>query len=811
MKLHRIRLTNFRQHAATEILLQDGITGIIGPNGAGKSTILEALGWAIYGSAAARGTNETIRFSRAASRSRVEVELEFGLGGHEYRIVRTLGGADVFLDGGTAPVATGIAPSTVYLEGRLGMSRDEFFNTYFTGQKELQFLAQMGPTQRSRFLSQVLGYERLRRAQERTRARRNHLRARVDGLRGALPDAAAVRLALEAAEARDAEAIATVERARLERSQAAARRDTLRPEWDAAQKSREQARELEHAIAQADRERETAERDVRRAADELAAIAAAELRLVALTNELLALPGLVEECARQAERARLDERRRALDERTNELTIELRELSGRIGKLERAPTLRQQYHKQLDEQRVGLASAEREVEACHREWVAKRENVATRLRNYLDRAQELEEQVERLRAAGPDGICPTCRKPLGVNYGAVLGKLEDEYQEVIQDGKWLRQREKQLADKPPELAAAEALRATTLRAIEAKSDRLARCERAANELGVLIQERERKQESLEMLRAEIEALPAGYDAAAHRAAESRLAALRGLEREAAKLEQVVEARALREREHDAGATASAAAAQLAAELEAKHAALRITDTHYDSLRERFDAAADAARRAELREAESAAQAEVAEAALRRARADAAEDRARRNSLMEVETELRHHDELDQAFSQLRQELNARVRPDLSELASRFLTDITDGRYTALEINDDYDVLVLDDGEEKPVISGGEEDVTNLVLRLAISQMIAERAGQPLSILVLDEVFGSLDFERRDSVVQLLRRLRDRFEQIILITHIEAIRDGMDHVVRVMYDERSGSSRVMEELPDRGAPALLAGV
>ena len=43
-----------------------------------------------------------------------------------------------------------------------------------------------------------------------------------------------------------------------------------------------------------------------------------------------------------------------------------------------------------------------------------------------------------------------------------------------------------------------------------------------------------------------------------------------------------------------------------------------------------------------------------------------------------------------------------------------------------------------------MISGGEEDVANLALRLAISQMIAERAGQPLSLLVLDEIFGSLD-------------------------------------------------------------------
>ena len=92
--------------------------------------------------------------------------------------------------------------------------------------------------------------------------------------------------------------------------------------------------------------------------------------------------------------------------------------------------------------------------------------------------------------------------------------------------------------------------------------------------------------------------------------------------------------------------------------------------------------------------------------------------------------------------------------------------------------------LLDDGEPKRVISGGEEDIANLALRLAISQMIAERAGQPLSLLILDEIFGSLDEEHRAAVVELLRSLADRFPQVILITHIDSVRDGFDRIVRV---------------------------
>jgi len=100
---------------------------------------------------------------------------------------------------------------------------------------------------------------------------------------------------------------------------------------------------------------------------------------------------------------------------------------------------------------------------------------------------------------------------------------------------------------------------------------------------------------------------------------------------------------------------------------------------------------------------------------------------------------------------------------------------------------------------------GEEDIANLVLRLAISQMIAERAGQAFSLLILDEVFGSLDETRRHNVVELLRRLHDRFEQVIVITHMESVRDGLDRVIAVRYDEEHGTSVV-----EPGSAALPEG-
>ena len=192
--------------------------------------------------------------------------------------------------------------------------------------------------------------------------------------------------------------------------------------------------------------------------------------------------------------------------------------------------------------------------------------------------------------------------------------------------------------------------------------------------------------------------------------------------------------------------------------------------------------------------ESKAAGEGLEAVARRR----AERAARERDAATLASALALHQELDRALTDLRTDLNAELRPDLSDLASRFLNDVSNGRYNDLELDEDYRTTITEDGELKPVISSGEEDIANLALRLAISQMIAERAGQPLSLLILDEIFGSLDEQRRIGAVNLLRALGDRFPQVILITHVESMRDTFDRTIRVDYDGNRGVSIVRDE-------------
>jgi DNA repair protein SbcC/Rad50 len=321
MELHRLRLVNFRQHADTDLEFGPGLTGIFGANGSGKTTLLEAIAWAIYGMQAVRGDKNSIRRIGAAGRAGVLVELEFRLGAHEYRVTRTLSTATLTQDGQL--VANSLTAVTEKLERTLGMTHGEFFNTYFTGQKELAVMAALGKTERAAFLSQVLGYERLRVAQEQVREVRNALAAELKGLEAALPDPAALAEERRGAEARLAATRRAAKAAEAGRRAAEERLAREEPRWNEWVARRERTLSLDGERRMAQQAVEARRQEFQRLDKELADALtareqlkhlAAELAPAArLKGELAALELLQrEETARRAEQAQLDELARTM-------------------------------------------------------------------------------------------------------------------------------------------------------------------------------------------------------------------------------------------------------------------------------------------------------------------------------------------------------------------------------------------------------------------------------------------------------------------------------------------------------------------
>jgi exonuclease SbcC len=804
VRLNYLRLKNFRQHADTSITFDTGLTGIIGPNGSGKTTILEAIAWALYGMPAARGTREGIRSLRAPARAGVKVELDFDLAGHRYRVVRSMSTAELYLDGAASPIANSLSGVTDLLRRRLGMSQQEFFNTYFTGQKELSVMAAMGPAERAQFLSRVLGYERLRGAQALVRERRNVIRGEATGVESAMPESGVVaRLVTEAAR-RESEAETKAKEAlkRLKKAHVAVA--DVEPRWVEAQKERDAMQEVASDLRLRESEEGGLLKDSKRMEDELAEIADARKEIDQIKSELSVHKDLETQLHQMQTLFAQEGRRQTLIQNRVSLEGELARLRDRAARVATQPDefadaehLRVDTRRQLEEHEVRL-------EGLRTEWVRDRQEAATKREDYRAQYTDTRAQRERLVDLGPDGPCPICTRPLVDHFREVLDDLDGRLKEIEVNGKYYAARMEQLEVMPAPLANAEA-RARELnalveqqaRALTALEVRMQEGRQAARDIA----EREAR---LAATIADVDAIPSGYHVTRHAELRQRHEQFAPMAARSARLG------ALTEREPQVRGELATVQKGLTGTrtrlvaLRKRQAASKFSETSFVLLRTVVDAATAELNTAKLEGAVAEKELEAARAA--RASADHSRTELERTQqkLRALIADRRLHDELDRAYSDMRADLNQHLRPEISELASGFLAELTDGRYAELELDDEYNVIVLEDGVPKPVISGGEEDLANLVLRLAISQMIAERAGQAFSLLVLDEVFGSLDEARRHNVVQLMRRLHDRFEQVVVITHIESVREGLDRVMTVRYDAESGASHVEQD----SAPAAF---
>ncbi|MEX0842897.1 MAG: hypothetical protein WD120_00980, partial [Gemmatimonadota bacterium] len=97
--------------------------------------------------------------------------------------------------------------------------------------------------------------------------------------------------------------------------------------------------------------------------------------------------------------------------------------------------------------------AEGEVEARTLEWARDRQEAETRLQGYRDRARELRERLRALEEE--DAACPTCGRALAESREGLRTTLQEEWEMVVQDGRWWKRRRGQLEGKPDDLVELE--------------------------------------------------------------------------------------------------------------------------------------------------------------------------------------------------------------------------------------------------------------------------------------------------------------------------------------------------------------------
>ena len=134
-------------------------------------------------------------------------------------------------------------------------------------------------------------------------------------------------------------------------------------------------------------------------------------------------------------------------------------------------------------------------------------------------------------------------------------------------------------------------------------------------------------------------------------------------------------------------------------------------------------------------------------------------------------------------------------PEIEDEANRLLDKLSDGRMkirfeTQKEtktkiagtgekgIIETLDIIISDEMGDRPYegYSGGEQFRVNFAIRLALSKLLTHRAGAKLQFLVIDEGFGTQDAQGRSRVVEALNAIKDDFEKILVITHLEELKE-----------------------------------
>jgi exonuclease SbcC len=106
-----------------------------------------------------------------------------------------------------------------------------------------------------------------------------------------------------------------------------------------------------------------------------------------------------------------------------------------------------------------------------------------------------------------------------------------------------------------------------------------------------------------------------------------------------------------------------------------------------------------------------------------------------------------------------------------------------------------DIIISDPAgaREYEMFSGGEAFRVNFAIRLALSRVLAQRAGARLQTLVIDEGFGSQDAQGRMRLIEAINLVRSDFAKILVITHLEELKDAFP--VRIEVEKTPSGSRV----------------
>lgn len=827
---------------------------ISGANGAGKSSLLDAITWALFGQARRRDDALINSGAQAA-----EVIFDFHYEGNLYRVQRAKAREkstvlEFFLcqeETGAAPVWRPLTEKSMReterrIESTLRMDYETFTNASFLLQGRADQFAQQRAGDRKRVLSSILGLEVWEQYRAEAAERRRGLEMDLRSLDGQMAEIDA-ELEQEAARKQSlAEIEARLAMATQSRQDREAALDTLRRFAAALDEQRRMVELLGRSAEEARRRFERLQSELDRLNQERAAyqqalageaeVRAAYQRWQDLRAELERWDAVAENfreiearraaplTAIAAEASRLDQERRTLF--AQEMAV-LQE-QARLPELDALLAESAQAVQRLQEELAGRAALEQDLQAVQEQAAqAQAENRALK-----EEMRALKERIDRLSQV-EGAVCPLCGQPLQpAEREALVADLETQGKEM---GNRYRanlelqgQSEERVRALKAQIAALgrieEDLRLQQRqhdqyederrRILEAQerwaaggAERLAEVTRALAEEDFAHEARAALAEIDEQSRA------LGYDAAAHDAVRREEQAARAAEAELRAVEAARASLAPLERQI-AGLEEQLAqeAANLAEQEGSYQAALEKYETERDRLPD-----VDAVEREvfALQTEENRLRMEVGMARQRVAVLDVQRERRarlaqRRDAVTRGIARLKT---LERAFSKdgVPALLIEQALPEIEAQANELLDRLSGGQMsvrfeTQRQYKDKHrddrretlDIIISDAAgqREYELFSGGEAFRVNFAIRLALSRVLAKRAGARLQTLVVDEGFGSQDSAGRQRLIEAINLVRGDFKKILVITHLEELKEAFPSRIEVEKSPRGSTVRVV---------------
>jgi exonuclease SbcC len=824
---------------------------ISGPNGAGKSSLLDAITWALFGQARKRDESLINLQSNAA-----EVALEFAYEGNTYRVQRTLPKGKTSLlefqildpDSGRWKVLTGhtLRDTQYTIEHTLRLDYETFVNASFFLQGKADSFTQQKASDRKRILGSILGLEVWDVYRERVIKRRRAAEAEIQNLDGRLQEINAElgeeherteRLAALQAELKRLSKQRKTQETLLEQArQVQARLDEQRKLVDTLSRqhisSQQRQSELEMRLENRRKERQAYSQMVARSQEIEAAFAAWQARRLELERwDEVARSFREQEARRQAplmqieaEHARLEQELETLQAEEQavrqqeaacvELEIQLVTARKDLALVEDGLKHRAELDEQLQTARTRLAEAQAEN---------------PRLRDDMN---ELKERISKLSTA-EGAECPLCGRPLETydrnrlidELNAQGTELGDRFRSNLAFISEAEQNEQALRMQINILSRSEDERLAQAQAISRLENQVESIHQKSTDW----QQKgaPRLQEVQQALAAEsfstdarqllsqidLELKAIGYDSAAHdvcrkqeaelrpaelefRALEKARAALQPLEREIeesqAQLVALAEEVGRQQQEYDDAAAHLAAAQAAAPDLEATEHTLNELLEQENSQRMEVGAAQQKVLvlkdlKARLKELTAAR-----------------EDQARLVSQYKLLERAFGKDGvpallIEQALPEIETRANELLeRLSEGNMSVRFITQAAFKDKKRDDLKETLDIKISDGAgtRDYELYSGGEAFRVNFAIRLALSELLAKRAGARLQTLVVDEGFGSQDAQGRQHLIEAINQVKQDFAKVLVISHIDELKEAFPNRIEVEKTDRGSTLRVV---------------